>query len=624
MFLSTENSIAINRAYGYPPKQTAATDTDRRFDVTLAITLLPIIIVPAVIRSLVGWYQTGQWFERRSWVGRNGRSFDGLYFSGHWPGAALALLINILRGDLSFVGPQPLSDKQTAGLSSAERHRYLANRPGLACRQRLQTLSGIVEPDRPVAADPSDRLGTLIRTAIALSLRGRVRPIPARLSFWGIGIDNIDLATALDRLFTAIDTRRPANVAFVNPHCLNIAYRQPVYRRVLQQAALVLPDGIGVKLGCRLQGLELAANLNGTDLFMPLCQRAAREGRRLYLLGGHPGVAERVAETLRRTLPTLRIVGCQHGYFDPSETSAVIDRINASEADIVLVAMGVPTQELWLAEYGPTLQAPLRLGVGGLFDFYSGRIPRAPLWLREIGLEWSWRLWQEPSRMWRRYLIGNPLFLYRVWRHRHGQTGRLDTLTRRSLDIALSAAALLTLLPLMPLVGALVRLDSPGPLFFSQTRIGQDGKPFRLWKIRSMHIDAEARLARLRACNEMTGGVLFKMHNDPRITRIGRLIRKASIDELPQLWNVLIGDMSLVGPRPALPHEVAQYSDRDRQRLAVKPGITCLWQVSGRSLLPFAQQVSLDLHYIEHQSLWLNLVILGRTVPAVLTARGAC
>jgi len=144
-----------------------------------------------------------------------------------------------------------------------------------------------------------------------------------------------------------------------------------------------------------------------------------------------------------------------------------------------------------------------------------------------------------------------------------------------------------------------------------------------MWKFRSMYQDAEQRLSKLQAENEMDGGVLFKMKRDPRITLIGKFIRKASIDELPQLWNVICGEMSLVGPRPALETEVEQYSLKDRKRLAVKPGITCIWQVSGRSDIPFDRQVELDVDYIYQQSLLTDIWILLKTIPAVLLARGA-
>ena len=169
----------------------------------------------------------------------------------------------------------------------------------------------------------------------------------------------------------------------------------------------------------------------------------------------------------------------------------------------------------------------------------------------------------------------------------------------------------------------MIRLDSPGAVLFSQIRIGQHGKRFKCWKLRSMYVDAEERKQDLEKHNEMAGGVIFKMKRDPRITRVGRFIRKASIDELPQLWNVLLGDMSLVGPRPAVPSEVARYSPYERCRLSVKPGITCLWQISGRSELPFSSQVQLDVTYARRPSLLRDIRILVLTIPAVLFGRGA-
>ena len=194
---------------------------------------------------------------------------------------------------------------------------------------------------------------------------------------------------------------------------------------------------------------------------------------------------------------------------------------------------------------------------------------------------------------------------------------------KRGLDILASTTALACLAPLIVLVCLLVKLDSSGPVFFSQTRVGRRGRPFRCWKLRSMYIDAEERKAALAAQNEMSGGTTFKMKRDPRITRVGRVIRKMSIDELPQLFNVLRGDMSLVGPRPPVPGEVADYTPTQRQRLAVRPGITCIWQVSGRSDIPFPRQVELDIEYISKRSLTLDIRLLLETVPAVVLARGA-
>lgn len=198
----------------------------------------------------------------------------------------------------------------------------------------------------------------------------------------------------------------------------------------------------------------------------------------------------------------------------------------------------------------------------------------------------------------------------------------VSRLLKRALDVTVSAIALVVASPVLAVVAAMIRLDSPGPVFFRQTRIGQGGREFTMLKFRSMHQDAEDRLQELLAQNEQSGP-MFKIRDDPRITRVGKFLRGTSIDELPQLVNVLRGDMSLVGPRPPLPPEVAEYSPRHLRRLEAKPGITGLWQVSGRSDIEFEEMVELDLFYIHNWTLWLDIKILLRTVPVVLLREGA-
>ncbi|WP_211247743.1 sugar transferase [Cryptosporangium arvum] len=193
---------------------------------------------------------------------------------------------------------------------------------------------------------------------------------------------------------------------------------------------------------------------------------------------------------------------------------------------------------------------------------------------------------------------------------------------KRALDVVLASLLLLFLSPLLAAVALVVRLSSNGPALFVQTRVGKDAKEFRLFKFRSMYIDAEQRLAELQDRNEHNG-ILFKIKNDPRVTPVGKYLRRFSIDELPQLFNVVRGDMSLVGPRPPLPREVAQYAHDVRRRLAVIPGLTGLWQVSGRSNLSWDDSVRLDLRYVENWSLGLDLVILLRTFIAVIRSSGA-
>jgi exopolysaccharide biosynthesis polyprenyl glycosylphosphotransferase len=193
---------------------------------------------------------------------------------------------------------------------------------------------------------------------------------------------------------------------------------------------------------------------------------------------------------------------------------------------------------------------------------------------------------------------------------------------KRGLDIGLAGLAFLLLSPVLALVALAVRIDSPGPVLFRQERIGLAGATFTMFKFRSMVVDAEARLAQLQRANEGSG-LLFKMRDDPRITRVGAFIRRYSLDELPQLFNVLNGSMSLIGPRPPLPREVAAYEGRVNRRLLIKPGITGLWQVSGRSNLSWEESVKLDLYYVENWSVTTDFVILAKTVRAVLKKDGA-
>jgi exopolysaccharide biosynthesis polyprenyl glycosylphosphotransferase len=194
---------------------------------------------------------------------------------------------------------------------------------------------------------------------------------------------------------------------------------------------------------------------------------------------------------------------------------------------------------------------------------------------------------------------------------------------KRAMDMVVSGVLLICLAPVFLLIAVLIKLEDPGPVFFSQIRVGKWGKTFRMHKFRSMVVNAEALLEKLKDRNESSAGVIFKMKDDPRITKVGKFIRKTSLDELPQFWNVFKGDMSLVGPRPPIPKEVAEYEYTDRRRLDAIPGITCIWQVSGRSNIDFKGQVRLDVQYIENQSFWGDIKLLLMTVPAVLFSKGA-
>jgi len=194
---------------------------------------------------------------------------------------------------------------------------------------------------------------------------------------------------------------------------------------------------------------------------------------------------------------------------------------------------------------------------------------------------------------------------------------------KRFLDAILSLAFILLFSPIYLLTALCIVIESPGPFIYKQTRVGKNGLHFNFYKFRSMVMNADKLKDQIMEQNESKDGVTFKMKKDPRITKTGSFIRRFSIDELPQLFNVLIGDMSLVGPRPPVPREVAEYTLEDRKRLHVTPGITCIWQVTGRSDIPFNEQVELDKQYIRSKSLKNDLIILLKTIPAVLTGKGA-
>lgn len=191
------------------------------------------------------------------------------------------------------------------------------------------------------------------------------------------------------------------------------------------------------------------------------------------------------------------------------------------------------------------------------------------------------------------------------------------------LDVFMSLILLLVFSPIFIITAIIIYITDPGPIFYTAPRVGLDGATFGFIKFRSMYVNADKMKDQLIQQNESADGVIFKMKNDPRVTNIGRFIRRFSIDELPQLINVLKGDMSLVGPRPPLPREVMEYTLEDRKRLHVKPGITCLWQIKGRSDIPFHQQVQLDMEYIGSQNVWNDLLILLKTIPAVIGGKGA-
>ena len=253
--------------------------------------------------------------------------------------------------------------------------------------------------------------------------------VKMQVDLMGIRVNNVVMATAVKLLLRGCQEKRPQQVCFVNADCVNIAAHDNVYHDVLCQSEMTFIDGIGMKLAGDLLRVPVVDNVNGTDLFPELCKAIGDSGERIYLLGGRPGVACKVKRWIETHYPNVTVCGEHHGYFSETEEPQVIEQIAKSGTDILLVAFGVPCQEKWLQKNLVATGAKIGMGVGGLFDFYSGRIRRAPRWMRWCKIEWCYRLLQEPKRMWKRYLIGNVAFLLRVVMERI-RLGRAGMLTR--------------------------------------------------------------------------------------------------------------------------------------------------------------------------------------------------
>ena len=444
----------------------------------------------------------------------------------------------------------------------------------------------------------------------------------------GFEVVNASVAETVYWIANQAQSRKPTQIAFLSAHNANVARKNWRYRDTLENVDALLPDGVGVALAAKIGGQQFDGSLNSSDLFGHLCRCLSFRRMPVFFLGGRPGVAKQAAQKTSTEIPNIKIAGHRHGFFNPREEDAVIDEINASGARVVFVSMGAPNQDVWIARVRYRLHAPVVIGVGALFDSISGRSPRAPLWMRKAGIEWLYRFKREPRRLRRSFFAGRLSFAIHAMasalsQHKKRMFCGLDAFMTRSLDVIGSAVGLILLAPLLLGVAAAIRLESPGTALFRQVRIGANGKPFEIVKFRSMRIDGPSQEELSALPDDRNDGVTFKLKKDPRITRLGRFIRKYSIDELPQLWNVLKGEMSLVGPRPALPVEVQKYSKVEMRRLCGKPGITGLWQIKGRANIPFDQQVVLDVAYLQKRSIWLDLVILARTPLAVLSARGA-
>jgi N-acetylglucosaminyldiphosphoundecaprenol N-acetyl-beta-D-mannosaminyltransferase len=408
----------------------------RALDILIS-TVTTLVLSPILA---VGWLFSGRSFKRTPRLGQRCVLFEELSFHTDrgWGGRVLnrlhlgrlPVLLNIVRGDMSFVGPLPFSPENVT-LHDAEGSKRYQVRPGLISLWWIRRRANIdygseLEADIEYVNNHGIRvdIGILLRTVPAILYGGRALSCHGKMAILGIPVSNCTMTEAIETIVDWVHGTSARQICFVNADCANIAYRNEAYLDVLKGADLCLADGIGIKLGAKILSQDIVQNVNGTDMFPRLCERLSGTDTKVFLLGARPEVVEGVAEWIRDHYPQLHLCGWQHGYFELEKEPEIVQRIKHCGTHLLLVAFGAPKQDLWIREHLKETGVKVATGVGGLFDFYSGRIQRAPLWMREIGMEWFYRLIQEPGRLWKRYLIGNGLFLWRVLKERLFQEHR--------------------------------------------------------------------------------------------------------------------------------------------------------------------------------------------------------
>jgi N-acetylglucosaminyldiphosphoundecaprenol N-acetyl-beta-D-mannosaminyltransferase len=329
--------------------------------------------------------------------------------TGLLPRAALG---DVLRGRAPLFGSRLDPNRQRGFLSPVEG------------RLAMGIPYGDLSSEEATQLEHGSRVSMLLRLAAAHLLGARGGGVLESKPFVvSAALDNLTVDEALDAILAPARSTGCRMVFFAHAHALNLAAFDRSFAMVLASADHVLPDGIGIRLAARLLGKRMRHNINGTDLLPLLCQRSMREGRPLVLIGGAPGVADECAARLRQQHPGLDIRLVHHGFLDDDASDELARRVGAIEGAIVLVGMGSPLQERWVLHHLAGVSNITAITVGGLFDFFSGRVPRAPMAWREVGLEWLYRLLQEPRRMAKRYLLGNPLFLALTLLQRFGLHG---------------------------------------------------------------------------------------------------------------------------------------------------------------------------------------------------------
>jgi N-acetylglucosaminyldiphosphoundecaprenol N-acetyl-beta-D-mannosaminyltransferase len=398
----------------------------RCFDLVVSVALL-LVLSPIMA---MGYVLSGWAFNRTRRLGRSLVLFDELSFNTdrglasrlilwlHITG--IPVLFNIARGEMSFVGPLPKSPTELISYDFHPHDRFSV-RPGLISLWWIRRRANI-DYETEYTSDIeyaqnysfSGDIGICLRALPAFLYGDRSSTTQSIVRLLGIDLNNFTMSETVDTIMGWLHEPNSKQVCFVNADCVNIAYRDKEYMQVLKGADLRLADGIGLKLAGRIFSQNIAQNLCGTDVFPRLCEAISGTGVKLFLLGAKPEAVAGTVKWIHNHYPEVEISGFHHGYFHPEEEPAIIQRIKDSGTQLLVVALGVPKQDKWIHRHLEESGVSVAMGMGALFDFFSGRIPRAPLWVREMSMEWVYRLVQEPGRMWKRYLVGNFIFFWHV------------------------------------------------------------------------------------------------------------------------------------------------------------------------------------------------------------------
>ena len=409
------------------------TELNRPISACLLLMSLPIFILNTCL-ALVSGKVVFEFSRKEDCLGRpvQYQRFSSGLFKG------LPMLWAVFTQRISFCGMPvgiTLSKKEKARVQT-----YSFIPAGLFDTVTLHQASGLATIKKSVLLEQQfsgNRIGYLSLllkaglTQLLYSNNKSQLTTPATFNLFGLKINNVTMSDAVDWVMSEANNTKSTvkysvvnneqnvkgckTACFANVNSVNLTVDHPTLCANINSADHCFADGSGLRLAAKTLGINIKDNVNGTDMLPHLCEAAQAQGVSIYLLGAKPGVAVATAKNLHKQYPRLLIAGAEHGYFDRSEDANVVKHINQSNAGILLLAMGSPVQEKWLLDNAPQLTCRTALAVGGLFDFYSGQISRAPMWMRELGLEWVWRLMQEPKSKFNRYVIGNPLFLIRTF-----------------------------------------------------------------------------------------------------------------------------------------------------------------------------------------------------------------